>query len=218
MQDRSIDPDGSRTADLGEQTLSYEVDADGRYRVEVGGRRYGLRQWTWGEKNRAAGTATRVDAETGALMLDLAIFNELVLLSCLVEIEGEEGVTLDVIRNLHPAAGDTLLAFAYWLNELSDEEKKNLSERCAAVRRIPTSRSFACAKNSAGLRRRRGRSGPRILTRSRSSLASWIALRVLFRRTRTRRRSSSRKTRRTEAGRSHRPTPHGTWHSIPVAP
>lgn len=124
MQDRSIDPDGSRTADLGEQTLSYEVDADGRYRVEVGGRRYGLREWTWGEKNRAAGTATRVDAETGALMLDLAIFNELVLLSCLVEIEGEEGVTLDVIRNLHPAAGDTLLAFAYWLNELSDEEKK----------------------------------------------------------------------------------------------
>jgi hypothetical protein len=98
--------------------------ADGTYRFQVNGCAYRFRQWTWGEKNRVTDASTVIDATSGRLRLDIARFNELMLVTSLVETEPAMPITLDALHQLNPVLGDTLLAIAYWVNELPVAEKK----------------------------------------------------------------------------------------------
>ena len=97
---------------------------DGTYLFQVDGGSYRFRQWTWGEKNRVTDAATDVDPATGRLHVDIARFNELMLATSLVEADSLAPITPAALRQLNPVLGDTLLAIAYWVNELPATEKK----------------------------------------------------------------------------------------------
>jgi hypothetical protein len=113
------------TATINDQELYYiPHPVDGTYTFQVNGCSYRFRQWTWGEKNRVTDAATVIDAVSGRLRLDIARFNELMLATSLVETEPAMPITLDALHQLHPVLGDTLLAIAYWVNELPVTEKK----------------------------------------------------------------------------------------------
>ena len=105
------------TATINDQELCYRRHpVDGTYTFQVNGCSYRFRQWTWGEKNRVTDAATVVDAGSGRLRLDIARFNELMLVTSLVETEPAMPITLDALHKLHPVVGVTLLAIAYWVN------------------------------------------------------------------------------------------------------
>ena len=96
---------------------------DGTYAFVVDGGKYRFRQWTWGEKNRITDAAT-AELDSGQLRVDIARFNELMLATSLVEAEGMPSITPAALRDLNPVLGDTLLAIAFWVNELPAAEKK----------------------------------------------------------------------------------------------
>ena len=112
-------------ATINDQELCYILHpVDGTYLFQVNGCAYRFRQWTWGEKNRVTNAATVIDTTSGRLRLDIARFNELMLVTSLVETEPAMPITLDALHQLNPVLGDTLLAIAYWVNELPVAEKK----------------------------------------------------------------------------------------------
>ena len=100
---------------------------DGTYAVVVDGGEYRFRQWTWGEKNRITDAAAVADLDSGQLRVDIARFNELMLATSLVAAAGMPSITPAALRDLNPVLGDTLLAIAFWVNELPAAEKKTSS-------------------------------------------------------------------------------------------
>jgi hypothetical protein len=99
---------------------------DGAYLFQVNGAYYRFRQWTWGEKNRVTDASVVFDRASGRMRIDIARFNELLLMTCLVEAETLAVITPETLRQLNPVLGDTLLAIAYWISELPESEKKSL--------------------------------------------------------------------------------------------
>src|SRR5438034_9098524 len=113
------------TASIDGRDYPYTVDAsDGSHCFAINGHRYRFRQWTWGEKNRVTGAAAITDPTSGRLRVDIARFNELILATSLTEADSLASITPTTLRALNPVLGDTLLAIAYWVNELPDAEKK----------------------------------------------------------------------------------------------
>ncbi len=112
-----------QTARIGDREYPYtRRHEDGAYEFEIDGAGYRFRQWLWGEKNRVIDAATVTGAD-GSLRVDLARFNELMLATSLLHADGLESVTPQALRQLNPVLGDTLLAVAYWVNELPAEKK-----------------------------------------------------------------------------------------------
>ncbi len=122
-----------QTARIRDREYPYTLrPEDGVYVFEIDGARYRFRQWLWGEKNRVIDAATVTEAG-GSVRVDLARFNELMLATSLVDADGLKTVTPQALRQLNPVLGDTLLALAYWVNELPPEKKK--LDRGAPARR-----------------------------------------------------------------------------------
>ena len=125
------------TACIEGRDYPYSIDAnDGTYHFDIDGHRYRFRQWTWGEKNRVADAA--IDATKGRLRVNVARFNELMLATTLMETDALASITPDSLGGLNPVLGDTLLAIAFWVNELPDEEKKASLPPSAAASRTAT--------------------------------------------------------------------------------
>lgn len=104
---------------------TYTIDTEGQVTTAIAGSRYIFRQWTWGEKNRATSVAAQEDARTGQLRFDLALFNEMMLASCLVAAEHLPEISAATLRALPANVGDQLLLLAYWVNDPDDQQKKN---------------------------------------------------------------------------------------------
>jgi len=117
------------TATIDGQELAYSASAaDGTYAFQVTGGEYRFRQWTWGEKNRVIDASTQLDVETGHLRVDIARFNELMLSTSLVP-----SISPEALRELNPVLGDTLLAIAYWVNEVPAQDKKRVDPGAAGA-------------------------------------------------------------------------------------
>jgi hypothetical protein len=128
-----------QTASIDGQEYRYTLrPEDGTYLFQVNGDRYRFRQWTWGEKNRVTDAATTVDADSARLRVDIARFNELMLATSLVEADAVAPITPAALRELNPVLGDTLLAIAYWINELPATEKKSSSAHSAGASQTRT--------------------------------------------------------------------------------
>jgi hypothetical protein len=107
------------------QDLAYDLrPGDGLYDFQVAGATYCFRQWTWGEKNCVVDASTTLDPDTGQLRIDVAAFNELMLATSLVRSDAIAPITPEALRGLNPLLGDTLLAIAYWVNEVPVDDKK----------------------------------------------------------------------------------------------
>ena len=111
--------------------------ADGTYEFHISGGTYRFRQWTWGEKNRVTDASTVLDPDTGRLRIDIALFNELLLASTLVESDALASITPESVRELNPVLGDTLLSLAYWVNEVPVEDKKSDARGAAGAAYAP---------------------------------------------------------------------------------
>jgi hypothetical protein len=121
---------GESIVELEGRRFAYSIDAHGRVVAKVEGGIYVFRQWTWGEKNRATAVAAQEDARTGQLRFDLALFNEMMLASCLEAAEGLQEICPATLRALPANLGDQLLLLAYWVNE-PDGQKKKTDQRHA---------------------------------------------------------------------------------------
>src|SRR5215207_7025552 len=122
------------------QDFTYTLrPADGTYEFQVGDGVYRFRQWTWGEKNRITDASTAFDSDTGRLRIDIARFNELLLATTLVASDELEAITPESLRDLNPVLGDTLLAIAYWVNEVPGEDKKRGDSGRSRGARTPVS-------------------------------------------------------------------------------
>lgn len=125
MQAQVAPEPGESIIELDGRRFAYSVDPSGRVVAKVAGGSYTFRQWTWGEKNRATAAAAQEDARSGQLRFDLALFNELLLASCLETAEGLGEISPSTLRALPANLGDQLLSLAYWVNDPDDQQKKN---------------------------------------------------------------------------------------------
>jgi hypothetical protein len=116
---------GEAIVEIEGRRFAYSIDQRGRIVAKVAGGTYTFRQWTWGEKNRATAAAAQEDANSGQLRFDLALFNEMMLASCLEAADGLTEISLATLRALPANLGDQLLLLAYWVNEPGDQQKKN---------------------------------------------------------------------------------------------
>ena len=90
MQAQIATEPGEAIVEIEGRRFAYSIDQRGRIVAKVAGGTYTFRQWTWGEKNRATAAAAQEDANSGQLRFDLALFNEMMLASCL---EAADGLT-----------------------------------------------------------------------------------------------------------------------------
>ena len=127
-----------RTARINGEDYRFTAEADGTFRFEVDGGRHRFRQWTWGEKNRVIDASTIADPATGQPRVDIACLNESMLAATLVEADAISPIDRDALSRLNPTLGDRLLSIAYWVNELSDAEKKTCAAPAAPATATPT--------------------------------------------------------------------------------
>jgi hypothetical protein len=102
---------------------------DSMYELNIKNHVFKLGMWTWGEKNRVTDQSVQSDPDSGQLKIDLHRFNESLLLATIKQahIDGKP-VTVDAnfLDNLDAAAGDMLLQSAQEINDITEQEKKNL--------------------------------------------------------------------------------------------
>ena len=106
---------GESIVELEGRRFAYSIDAHGRVVVKVEGGTYAFRQWTWGEKNRAIAVSAQEDARTGQLQFDLALFNEMMLASCLEAAEGLPEISLAITDT----ESDRMMPSAYFFSAVN---------------------------------------------------------------------------------------------------
>jgi hypothetical protein len=116
----------NQTVRIGDQLLEYRLtDNDKTLEFDLPQGKYSFKAWNWGEKNRVLDQCISFDAHSNEFLLDVAHFNELVLLTTLksANLNGQQlKIDLATIRNLEAAMGDLLLDICQWVNRLDQNQ------------------------------------------------------------------------------------------------
>jgi len=93
------------------------------FTASIGEDSYSFREWTWGEKNQAAGRCIISAPGSVEYIINTALFNELMLAATLAK--APFTVNRETIRQLPACLGDILVELAQKVNHLAEDEKKN---------------------------------------------------------------------------------------------
>lgn len=107
----------------GAMVEKFEQDLQsGTLRMKIGEDEYLLKEWTWGKKNEVTSQSLTYDTATDQMRVNLATFNELMLMTTIVEAPFD--ITLANIQSLPAPEGDALLREAQQINGVTATEKK----------------------------------------------------------------------------------------------
>jgi hypothetical protein len=94
----------------------------GNFHLKIGNDEYLLKGWTWGKKNEVTSRSLTYDETANQARVNIAVFNELMLLATLVKAPFE--ITQANIQKLPAPVGDTLLRATQQINGITFAEKK----------------------------------------------------------------------------------------------